>query len=140
MKHPAPYIRRKLFALLHGNVSYNGSAVPVYDTEGDHVPLKIILGAYADASSPNKQGFSATASQVIEVVSEQPTAAKKVVDEVGELVMNVIKNQPGDFNLDGEDFSIIVQRPSINHLTENASEGRKIVRLILTYNLNIGHS
>lgn len=140
MKHPAPYLRRTLVALLNGNVAYNSSAIPVYDTEGDDVPLKIILGNYADADRSNDQGFGATATQVIEVVSVQNTAAKKTVDEVGEQVMNIIHPQVATTTLDGADFNIIVSRPSINYITENAGSGVKIVRLILTYNLKIGHN
>lgn len=141
MKNPAPYLRRTLFTLLNGNVSYNAANVPVYENDEDHDDaLQIVIGEYADADNSNKENFQARGSQVIEIVSFQSTGAKKTVDAVGELVMDLILPTTRAKNLDGDDFSVIVNRPSLNHLTEDAGNGLKIVRLILRFNLLINEN
>jgi hypothetical protein len=140
MKIPSSYIRKKLFALLNNNVSYDGNTVPVYESQAEPVGRAIVIGEYSDADTSNKHGFGADATQVIEVVAVQGTAIKEHVDAIGELVNNLIKPTTQSFNLDGTDFSIIVSRPSINHLIERGDAANKIVRLILRYSLKIGHN
>src|SRR5688572_3807288 len=100
MINPAPHIRQTIFTLLNGNVSYNGDVIPVYETEGkESEPIQIIIADYSDSDSSNKTTFGSTGSQVLEIVSEQPKATKKTVDEVGELVLALLHSQPSDDNL-----------------------------------------
>src|SRR5688572_10634067 len=133
MINPAPHIRQTIYTLLNGNVSYNGDVIPVYETEGkESEPIQIIIADYSDADQSNKTTFGANASQVIEVISEQPKATKKTVDEVGELVLALLHSQPSDDNFSGGGFSIcVVGRPSINHLPDESGSGSRIMRLIL---------
>lgn len=138
MKNPAPYLRAKIGSLLTGSVTYNAAVVPVYGNDEDHDDLlQIVIGDYADGDDSNKTHFQSTGTQVIEVISIQPTAAKKTVDAVGELVMNIIHPTTRSETMSGTDFQVMVQgRPSINHLVEHG-ETDKAVRLIMRYNLLI---
>jgi hypothetical protein len=141
MKNPAPYLRRTLFSLLDGNVTYETAVVPVYEGEGEVLPRQIIIGDYSDGDRSNKHGFEVNASQLVEVICEQSTGIKKHVDAIGEIVANLIHPTTQSNLLSGTDFNVCVQgRPSIHHLIENSGSGTKIVRLLLRYNLLIGHN
>ena len=140
MKNPAPYLRKTLLTLLNGNVSYESEVIPVFEGEGEVLPRQIIIGEYSDADRSNSHEWGANASQVIEVICEQDTAIRKHVDAIGELVSNIIHPAPTSNALNGSDFHIIVNRTSINHITEESGSGTKIVRLIMRYNLIIYHN
>lgn len=145
MKNPASHIRQKFGTLLDGITYDDGDGfndtVPVVASEGLDSKYQIFIGDYSDADRSNKHNFGANASQVIEVICEQDTAAKKHVDAIGELVMNAIHPTTQSNTLSGTDFMIsVVGRPSINHIIENSGSGTKIVRLILRYNLLINHN
>lgn len=147
MKNPAPYLRKTLFSLLDGNVSYDdgkgfNQAVSVYEGgSGDDERYQIFIGEYSDADRSNKNTFGANATQVIEITGNQVDSAKKHVDAIGDIVMNLIHPTTQSDLLNGTDFSVtVVGRPSINHLPEDSGSGSKIVRLLLRYNLLINHS
>jgi hypothetical protein len=140
MINPAPYLRQTIFSLLNGNVTYNGDVIPVYETEGkESDSIQIIIADYSDANAGNKQKFGSRARQVLEVVSEQPKATKKTVDEVGNLITAIIQSDPQAADtLSGSTFDInILGKPSINHIVENSGSASKLVRLILSYDLLI---
>lgn len=142
MKNPAPYLRQKLFALLDGNVSYDGNQVEVVEagsgTEG--MRHQIFIGEYSDSDRSNKNTFAANATQLIEVMAEQSDSTKKAVDAIGELVNDIIMPSPASANLNGNDFMIVVSRPSISHIVEDSGSGTKLVRLLLRYPLFINHN
>lgn len=142
MKNPAPYLRRTLFTLLNGNISYNSATIPVYENDEDHDDaLQIVIGEYSDADMSNKENFQARGSQVVEVVSFQTTGAKKTVDAVGELVMDEIHPTTKSSVLSGTDFQVLIQgKPSQNYLIEDDGSGQKIVRLIMRFNLLINEN
>jgi hypothetical protein len=147
MKNPAPYLRRTLFSLLDGNVTYNdgegfNGTVEVVESGSGTTGLKyqIFIGDYSDSDRSNKHTFGANASQLVEVVAEQNDENKKYVDAIGELVNDLILPTTQTKNLNGSDFQVIVNRPSINHIIENSGDGTKIVRLLLRYNLFISHN
>jgi hypothetical protein len=139
MRNPAPYLRQKIGDVLDTNVVYNSAVIPVYGNDEDHDdPLQIVIGEYSDADASNKENFQARGSQVIEVISFQSTGAKKTVDAVGELVMDLIHPTTKSEVLSGGDFQVlVVGKPSQNHLIEQDASDGKIVRLILRYNLLI---
>jgi hypothetical protein len=147
MKNPAPYLRKTIFALLSGNVTYNdgkgfNGVVDVVESGSGTVGVtyQIFIGEYSDNDRSNKHNFGANASQLIEVVAEQNDSAKKHVDAIGELVNDLILPTTQSKNLNGADFQVIVNRPSINHIIEDSGDGTKIVRLLLRYNLFISHN
>lgn len=143
MKNPAPYLRKTIFTLLSGNITYNdgkgfNGVVDVVESGSGTVGVRyqIFIGEYSDSDRSNKQTFGANASQLIEVVAEQNDSVKKYVDEIGELVMNLIKPTTTSNLLSGTDFTILVKgKPSQNHIIEDSGDGSKIVRLLLRYSL-----
>jgi hypothetical protein len=139
MKNPAPYMQKKLFDLLSGNVSYEAATVPVFSNDEMHdEPLQVVIAEYSDTDASNKHTFQGSGSQVIEVVALEKTAMRRKVDEVGELVMNLIKPTTQSSLLNSPDFQVFIEgRPSINHIIEPSGDGDKIVRLILRYNFLI---
>lgn len=139
MINPAPEIRKKLFALLDGNISYDGGVIPVYEGEDTPIlPYKIILGDYSDSGKPNKHGFQSEASQVIEIISEQATGMKKHVDAIGQLVCNLIHPSPRSTQWSTTDLTIVMQgKPGLRHLIEDSGDNKRIVRLIMRYNIII---
>jgi hypothetical protein len=143
MKNPAPYIRKKLFALLNNAVTYESAAVPVYENEGQaSIAAQILIKEYSDASKNNKHFFGANARQIIEVVTERNDSVTKHVDAIAEMVMDLIQPSPREGAIvSDDDFNVmIVGKPSMNLLTEDSGSGTKIVRRILTYNLLINHN
>lgn len=145
MKNPASYIRTAFGALLDGityddGEGFNGS-VPVVASEGTEDKYQIFIGDYSDADRSNKHSFGGNATQVIEIVAEQKTGAKKHVDAIGELATDIVQPTVQSDLLSNADFTVLViGRPSINHLVENSGDGTKIVRLILRYNLLISQN
>lgn len=139
MINPAPYLRQKLFELLNNAVSYNSENVPVYENEGiENKSVQIIIGEFNSAPQGTTRNFGSRARQVIQIVSEQATSARKTVDIIGEQIMSLISPTPQGDALDGDEFGVnIIGMPSLNHLTEDSSAGSKIVRLILSYDLLI---
>lgn len=139
MINPAPYIRQTIFTLLNGNVSYNGSAVPVYEGEGKNSDkVQIIIGEFNTADASNHTTFNSNARQVLEVVSFQTTITRKAVDTIGEGITTALQPQRHSDTLSGSEFQVMVKGgPSINYLTEDSGSGSKIVRLILGYDLTI---
>ena len=140
MKNPAPHIRRTVYTLLSGNVSYDGDVIPVYEGEALNGERYIVIGEYSDSSEEMSHVNGARATQIIEVVAGQSTAIKKHVDAIGELVDTLIRPTWNSQLLNGTDFHVVISRPSINHLIETGGAGEKIVRLILRYNLFIHHN
>jgi hypothetical protein len=148
MKNPAPYLRKTIFALLSGNVTYNdgkgfNGVVDVVESGSGTVgaTYQIFIGEYSDNDRSNKHNFGANASQLIEVVAEQSDSAKKHVDAIGELVMNLIKPTTTSKLLSGTDFTImVIGKPSQNYITENSGDGSFIVRLLLRYSLLVNEN
>ena len=139
MKIPSQYIRRRLKELLHNQITYEGSAVPVYENDGvDGMPVQILIADYSDTSASTWDYFGGNARQVIEVMSFQPTAMRKIVDDVGSVLTAIMQPDTKTDTLSGDEFQVhILGRPDITYLTENSGRGNKIVRLILTYRLRV---
>lgn len=142
MIHPAPDIRKRIYELLNGTISYGSQPVPVYEGEDSPVlPYKILIGDYTDADASNKNKFGALATQTIEVVAEQPTGIKKNVDAIGKLVGELIHPTNRSQLLSIPELTVIVLgKPNTSHLIEDSGEGQMIVRLILRYNLLINEN
>lgn len=134
MKHPGPHIRRAIFSLL------TPLSIPVYGNgDNNHELVYVEIGEFSTAGAGNKHQFGHSGTQVLEVISEQARGARKTVDVAGESVMTLMKPTVRDNELLSDvDFQVFVRgEPSINYLTEESQEGKKIVRLILRYNLLI---
>lgn len=139
MINPAPYIRQTIFALLNNAITYDGSVVPVYESEGkDSDKVQIIIGDFNTADESNHTTFNSRARQVIEVISQQPKTTKKIVDIVGQSVTTTLQPDRHTDTMSGTDFQVMLKGgPSVNYLDEVSGSGNKIVRLILGYDLLI---
>lgn len=136
MKNPGSYLRQAIATTLSG-ITYSGNAVPVYENESvSGTDYQIVIGEYSDTDASNKDTFAASAQQVIEVVAEQSTAARKYVDAIGDLVMNAIKPTTRSEGIaENADWQIFTHgRPSVNYLTEDTQAGY-IVRLIMRFEI-----
>jgi site-specific recombinase len=140
MKNPAPQIRKKIFFLLDGNVSYNGDDIPVFEGEGISVPNMVIIGDYSQSGIPNKHSFMANAVQTIEIVTVKFDPSSKNSDEVTELVFNLLHPDPDSNLLNTDDFNVYVQAmPDMSAIREDSISGQKVVRRRLAYQLLIDH-
>ena len=139
MIHPAPDIRKRLMVLLDDNISYEGQNVPVYEGEDSPVlPYKILIGSYTDADASNKNRFGTRARQVVEVVGEQSTGIKKHVDAIGKDVVTAVHPTNRSQLLATAELTVIVLgKPATSHLIEESGDGKKIVRLLLAFDLLI---
>lgn len=137
MKNPAPHIRRSLYTLLNGNVTYDSAVIPVYEGEGEIVPNQIIIGGYSHADESNKNNFQYRATQLIDIVTVKNDPSSKNSDGVAEIVMNLIKPDTRTMEtLSTADFQItVIGGPSMDPLREDALSGQKVVRRLLRYTL-----
>ena len=71
MKEPIHYIRQKIYTLLNGNVSYDGSNVPVYNRvpSTQDEPYIIVYSRDTAGVTPNQTSFIYECITRIEVVT-----------------------------------------------------------------------
>jgi hypothetical protein len=138
MKNPAPSIRKAMYNLLNGTITYNTEVIPVYEGEGEQVPKSIIIGGYSHQDDSGKGFFKYRASQLVEIITIglgfNPT---KDSDQIAQLVIDVIKpNTRMSENLSDADFQVmIIGGPDMDPIREESTEGGKVVRRLLRYNL-----
>lgn len=146
MKIPSSYLRKKIGSLLDGSVTYDdgegfNDLVPVVASEGVESKYQIFIGDYSDADRSNAHVFGANATQVIEIVeTDAPVRRFSNVDAIGELVTALLMPSPQGAVMNGTDFHIVVNRPSVNHISEPSGTGKIINRLLLRYSLLIHHN
>jgi hypothetical protein len=146
MKIPSSYLREKIASLIDGNVSYDdgegfNDVVPVVSSDGVESKYQIFIGEYSDASGRNADINEASARQFVEII-EMDAPVKKFthVDAIGEMVTDIIMPTTQSALLNGTDFHIIVNRPSVRHLSEETGDKKITNRLILGYDFLIHHN
>ena len=83
MINPATEIRKGLYSLLNGAVTYNAVTVPVYEGEGTVTPYQILIGADSYTDRKTKHSLFGRVTIPIEVVTEEAgTSAAKAVDTI----------------------------------------------------------
>jgi len=140
MKNPAPYVRKALYTLLDGAVTYEGDPVPVYEGEGEHGPTyQIVIAEQTTADKDTKHNFGHTFTQLIEVQAEQATWVRKHVDAIGNSVTDLIRPTPRTtWVVIDPLFQVLSMRlQSINYLHDESGSGKKIQRLLLRYSFTI---
>lgn len=136
MKNPAPYLRKKIFALLNGNLTYNATSVPVYEGEGKVTQYQVIIGGYSDVGEPNKFSIIKRAVQEVEIVTIKNDPAAKECDELAEMVMNILSPDVGSDTLSGTDFQVMfISAPSLTPIREEDMSGQRVFRRLLRYNI-----
>ena len=127
MKDPAQYVRRGLYNVLNGNITYNGSNVPIYNTVPVNAsyPYIIIYSVTTNQIEDNRDNYIADVSTRLEVVTRFAGSdggqlqANEIINSISQLV--VLKS--GLLNLNSDGFNIYSQvNEGITYLTEDAPD------------------
>lgn len=136
MKNPAPRLRKRIYALLNGNVVYNTENILVREGEGEIVQNQIIIGGYSDNGVPAKGCIVKNAVQDVEVVTIKDDAASKDSDAITELVLNLISPTIESDLLSDSDFQVMLTAaPSLLPIREQSVSGQRVVRRVIRYHL-----
>ena len=127
MKDPAQYVRRGLYNVLNGNISYDGSNVPIYNTVPVNAtyPYIIIYSVTTNQIEDNRDNYIADVSTRLEVVTRFADGdggqlqANEIINSISQLV--VLKS--GLLNLNSDGFNVYSQvNEGITYLTEDAPD------------------
>ena len=125
MKDPARFIRQKIITALSGNITYDGSAVPVYGTVPSTTgfPYIRVYGVNTVEVDQNRSSFTTEVTTRIEAVS------RFITDDGGELTtnslisdcLNLLRVRSGNYvNLSGDGFKVYTSViGNINYLRED---------------------
>lgn len=140
MKDPVKFIKDAYFNALDGNITYNGSTIPVYDEEADETggDYYILISTITDADFPNKGKFMNDVEVLIDVVSQnnwRVDLVKQIVDSITAKIMNVIIPSVGSTSLsDNADFQIVdVRKAATQHVPIIDTGTKKIVRRLTRF-------
>ena len=124
MKEPAHFVRRGLFNVLNGNITYDGSNVPVYNVVPDNAsyPYIIIYSVSTNSIEDNKSKFITDVETRLEVVTRFSSSsggqlqANKIINSISQLI--ILKS--GLLNLTSSSFNVYSQvNNGITYLTED---------------------
>jgi hypothetical protein len=140
MKDPIKFIRNAYFTALDGNITYNGSTIPVYDEEADETggDYYIIISTIVDADLPNKGKFMNEMEVLIDVVSQnnwRVDLVKQIVDAITGKILDRIIPSIGTTNLiENADFQIVdVRKSASQHVPILDTGTKKIVRRLTRF-------
>jgi hypothetical protein len=140
MKDPIKFIKDAYFNALDGNITYNGSTIPVYDEEADETggDYYIIISTITDADFPNKGKFMNDVEVLIDVVSQnnwRVDLVKQIVDSITAKILNEIIPSIGTTSLiENADFQIVdVRKASTQHVPVIDTGTKKIVRRLTRF-------
>ena len=124
MKDPAFVVRKGLFDVLNGNITYDGSNVPVYNVVHDNAsyPYIIIYSVSTNSIEDNKSKFITDVETRLEVVTRFSSSsggqlqANKIINSISQLI--ILKS--GLLNLTSSSFNVYSQvNNGITYLTED---------------------
>lgn len=127
MKEPAQYVRRGLYNVLNGNITYDSSNVPVYNTVPVNAsyPYIILYSVTTNQIEDNRDNYIADVSTRLEVVTRFADGdggqlqANEIINSITQLV--VLKS--GLLNLNSDGFNVYSQvNEGITYLTEDAPD------------------
>lgn len=140
MKDQVKFIKDAYFNALDGNITYNGSTIPVYDEEADETggDYYIIISTITDADLPNKGKFMNDVEVLIDVVSQnnwRVDLVKQIVDSITAKILNEIIPSIGTTSLiENSDFQIVdVRKASTQHVPVIDTGTKKIVRRLTRF-------
>jgi hypothetical protein len=140
MKDPIKFIRNAYFTALDGNITYNGSTIPIYDEEADETggDYYIIISTIVDADLPNKGKFMNEMEVLIDVVSQnnwRVDLVKQIVDAITAKILDRIIPSIGTTNLiENADFQIVdVRKSASQHVPILDTGTKKIVRRLTRF-------
>lgn len=124
MKDPSFVVRKGLFDVLNGNISYDGSNVPVYNVVPDDAdyPYIIIYSVSTDQIEDNKSNYIIDVDTRLEVVTRFSSSsggqlqANKIINSITQLI--ILKT--GLLDLSSNNFNVYSQTNNgISYLTED---------------------
>lgn len=124
MKDPSFVVRKGLFDVLNGNISYDGSNVPVYNVVPDNAdyPYIIIYSVSTDQIEDNKTNYIIDVDTRLEVVTRFSSSsggqlqANKIINSITQLI--ILKT--GLLDLSSDNFNVYSQTNNgISYLTED---------------------
>jgi hypothetical protein len=127
MKEPAQYVRRGLYNVLNGNITYDGSNVSIYNTVPVNAsyPYIVIYSVTTNQIEDNRDNYIADVSTRLEVVTRFADGdggqlqANEIINSITQLV--VLKS--GLLNLNSDGFNVYSQvNEGITYLTEDAPD------------------
>jgi hypothetical protein len=127
MKEPAQYVRRGLYNVLNGNITYDGSNVSIYNTVPINAsyPYIVIYSVTTNQIEDNRDNYIADVSTRLEVVTRFADGdggqlqANEIINSITQLV--VLKS--GLLNLNSDGFNVYSQvNEGITYLTEDAPD------------------
>jgi hypothetical protein len=128
MKEPIRYIRQKIFTLLNGNVTYDGSNVPVYNRvpSTQNEPYIIIYSVDTAQTNQNQTDFIVECITRIEVVTAffSDDGGELQVNDIVESILELIKTSTTDFfDLSSNNFNVFTSNINgIAYSEENDNE------------------
>lgn len=147
MKDGIKFIRDSYFDLLEGNITYNGTTIPVYDEEADETgnDFYIIVSTVTDAYIPVKTKFFNEVTILIDVVttfdvkmysgSDPQPKMKEICDVITGKILNLVKPTRDTTGIaDNSDFQVIdVKKESSQHFPVFDTETKKIIRRLTRF-------
>jgi hypothetical protein len=140
MKDPIKFIKSAYYTALDGQITYNGSTIPVYDEEADETggDYYIIISTIVDADLPNKGKFMNDVEVLIDVVSQnnwRVDLVKQIVDAITAKILDRIIPSIGTTNLiENADFQIVdVRKSASQHVPILDTGTKKIVRRLTRF-------
>jgi len=127
MKEPAQYVRRGLYNVLNGNITYDGSNVSIYNTVPVNAsyPYIVIYSVTTNQIEDNRDNYIVDVSTRLEVVTRFADGdggqlqANEIINSITQLV--VLKS--GLLNLNSDGFNVYSQvNEGITYLTEDAPD------------------
>lgn len=128
MKEPIRFIRQKIFTLLNGNVSYDGSNVPVFNRvpSTQNEPYIIIYSVDTAQTNQNQTDFIVECITRIEVVTAffSDDGGELQVNDIVESILELIKTSTTDFfDLSSNNFNVFTSNINgIAYSEENDDE------------------
>lgn len=147
MKDGIKFIRDSYFNLLEGNITYNGSVIPVYDEEADETgnDFYIIVSTLTDAYIPVKTKFFNEVTILIDVITTFNTKMYSQTDPqpkmkepcdviTGKILDLVLPSRNTTGIADNTDFQVIdVKKESSQHFPILDVDDKKIIRRLTRF-------
>lgn len=138
MKDPSLSLRTAYYTALNGNITYNSSAVNIYD----HIPQTevypyILLGNQTNVDDSDKEDFGTDHTLLVEIVSGYSKGYKgggfTAVDTIGEDVLELIITGTGHLDLSADSlncfYSSLVLSENFQENTDTHVIYRKVMRI-----------
>ena len=141
MTEPGKYARKAFFQALDGVLSYQGKAVPVYDTfsDEDNGAHQVMLTNQTSTDTSDKYSFAWDCTLVIDVVTRtKGTGNKSIADNISEQITNIIQPDRKTIGLTIDNpFQLLNLQLQSTRYLEEQTPSRYMVRKLLTYSFRI---